>query len=162
VKTHEVKSWTHYYDNIVVGLKKHDLRKNDRDYKVGDELLLKRYDHFKGEFTGETMLVKITYITSSQYPCAYSSAVLDKNYVILSIDPVYGVDVRTKPKYTPDFILEFAKGQHRRWYEEGVDSDLIVEQCRIHRIGWGDMRDADAPIEQIEWFRGRGVPEYFE
>jgi hypothetical protein len=82
---HEVKSWAHFFDAIVRGVKLHDLRKDDRDYKVGDILKLMRYDIVKGEFTGETCEVFISYITSNKYPCAYSSAVLPHDYVILSL-----------------------------------------------------------------------------
>jgi hypothetical protein len=82
---HEVKSWAHFFDAIAAGVKLHDLRKNDRNYQVGDQLLLKRYDIQKGEFTGEECLVEVTYITSNRYPCAYSSAVLPHDYCILSL-----------------------------------------------------------------------------
>lgn len=82
---HRVKSWSHLYDAIVRGDKTHDLRKDDRGYKVGDTMVLRRYDIEKGDYTGDNCSVLITYITSSKYPCAYSSAVLDREYVILSI-----------------------------------------------------------------------------
>lgn len=40
MNTHTVKSWVHFFDAIESGNKKHDLRKNDRNYKVGDTLIL--------------------------------------------------------------------------------------------------------------------------
>jgi hypothetical protein len=82
---HTVKSWSHFYDAIVEGKKLHDLRKDDRNYKVGDTLILCRYDIKTGEYTGEQCWRKISYITSNKYPCAYSSAVLPHEYVILSL-----------------------------------------------------------------------------
>lgn len=86
--THVVKSWTHLYDAIANGMKHHDLRnKKERDYKVGDKLLLQRYDNIRGAYTGEEMLVEITYITSNETPCALSSVVLDIDHCILSIEP---------------------------------------------------------------------------
>jgi len=83
--THHVKSWSHFFDAIKRGDKRHDLRLNDRDYQVGDLLVLERYDPFAGCYTGEEYLVEISFITSSQYPCAFSSSVLPKDYVILSL-----------------------------------------------------------------------------
>jgi hypothetical protein len=83
--THVVKSWAHFFDAIDAGLKTHDLRKNDRDYKVGDRMLLLRYDNIEGKHTGHNCLVEITYITDNVTPCAFSSAVLEKGYSILSI-----------------------------------------------------------------------------
>ena len=60
----------------------------DRNYKVGDILNLQEYDPFTGMYTGDEMRMKITYITSRDTPCAFSSAALDKNYCILSLEPL--------------------------------------------------------------------------
>lgn len=87
-REHRVKSWAHFYDAIRDGLKKHDLRLNDRDYQIGDVLILERYDNVKGEYTGESQRAVVTYMTSNRYPCAYSSAVLPRDYVILSLELV--------------------------------------------------------------------------
>lgn len=88
-KVHVVRSWAHLYDAIESGLKVHDLRKNDRDYKVGDHMILQRFDNVHGQYSGEEMRVEITYITGRDHvPCAFSSAVLEKDYCILSIKKV--------------------------------------------------------------------------
>lgn len=84
-KTHEVKSWSHFFDAIVAGDKKHDLRKNDRDYNVGDKVVLRRYDNINGIYTGQEATAEVTYITDNRVPCAFSSAVLPKDYCILSL-----------------------------------------------------------------------------
>lgn len=60
----------------------------DRQYKVGDILTLQEYDPFAGKYTGDEMCMKITYITSRDTPCAFSSAALDRDYCILSLEPV--------------------------------------------------------------------------
>jgi hypothetical protein len=85
MKNHKCKSWVPFFEAIKSGQKKHDLRINDRDFQIGDTITLQSYDPFKGEYTGEEVTVKITYITSSVTPCAFSSAVLDKGYCILSL-----------------------------------------------------------------------------
>lgn len=82
---HSMKSWTHLYQAIASGQKTHDLRKNDREYVIGDIIELKEFDFVKGEYTGDTCLVEITYITSSETPCAFSSSVLENGYSILSV-----------------------------------------------------------------------------
>ena len=84
-KVHQVKSWSHFYDAIVAGAKRHDLRKDDRNYQVGDVLNLRQYDNIKGEYTGEECLAEISYITNNQYPCAFSSSILPQDYCILSL-----------------------------------------------------------------------------
>jgi ASC-1-like (ASCH) protein len=86
---YEVKSWTHFFKAIKTGKKTHDLRDlRDRKYKVGDTLILKEYDPFLGQYTGDECRVLITYITSNETPCAFSSSVLPKDYCILSISLV--------------------------------------------------------------------------
>lgn len=84
-KTHRVKSWTQFFWAIKAGLKLHDLRKNDRDYRVGDTVILCEYDWVKGVYTGNEVAAEISFITSSQFPCAFSSAVLPADYAILSL-----------------------------------------------------------------------------
>lgn len=85
MRTHHVKSWAHFFDAIAAGQKTHDLRKDDRNYQVGDILVLRRYDNINGVYTGEELPVDVTYITSKTVPCAFSSAVLPPDYAILSI-----------------------------------------------------------------------------
>jgi hypothetical protein len=89
--THELRSWSHLFEPICRGVKLHDLRKDDRRYRVGDILRLQEYDPGKGAYTGLHCDVEVTYITGrseGQSPCAFSSVVLDPGYVILSIKKV--------------------------------------------------------------------------
>lgn len=84
--THTVKSWTYLFDAFMRGEKSHDIRVMDRDFKVGDELVLQRYDWGRSEYTGEETRAVVTYITSGQHEaCAFSGAVLHPKYCILSI-----------------------------------------------------------------------------
>lgn len=84
-KHHDLKSWSSFFLAIKRGDKTHDLRINDRDFQVGDTATLHEYAPDRGKYTGDRVKVKITFITSSQYPCAFSSAVLPKDYAILSL-----------------------------------------------------------------------------
>ena len=91
VMEHQVKSWTWFFEAIRTGAKTHDLRLDDRGYKVGDVLRMCEYDPVKGVYTGRTLRAEITFITSSRTPCAFSSAVLPKEYCILSIKRLDGI-----------------------------------------------------------------------
>lgn len=87
--THELKIMPPYYDWVFSGLKTFEIRKDDRGYKVGDELLLKewlpedRYRLFALEslsakkFTGREHLVKVT--------CIVKGFGLKEGYVVLGI-----------------------------------------------------------------------------
>ena len=43
-KIHTLKTWPECYDAMKDGTKSFEYRKNDRDYEVGDALILMRYD----------------------------------------------------------------------------------------------------------------------
>lgn len=84
--THTLKSWVHFFQAIRAGEKLHDIRsKKDRDFLIGDRVRLQEYDPFTGKYTGAEIEAEITYITSDVTPCAFSSAVLDKDYCVLSL-----------------------------------------------------------------------------
>jgi hypothetical protein len=84
---YEVKSWPWFFQPMMDGEKKHDMRdKRDRPYKVGDRMLLREFDPRGSGYTGRTAVARITYITSNDSPCAMSSGALDNNYAILSVE----------------------------------------------------------------------------
>lgn len=45
---HELKIHPMYFNRVAEGVKTFEIRKNDRDYQVGDTLLLREYDPEKG------------------------------------------------------------------------------------------------------------------
>lgn len=76
---HGLKICTAYFKDVICGKKTFEVRKNDRDFKVGDLLALNEYDP-KGEFyTGNSCLVYVDYILDGDY--------CQDGYVIMSIKP---------------------------------------------------------------------------
>lgn len=73
---HKLKIKTQYFVDVKNGRKTFELRKNDRDFKVGDTLLLEEYN---GDYTGRFIKVIITYLLKG------GNYGLDKDYVILGI-----------------------------------------------------------------------------
>ena len=83
---HDLKCWPAFFDAIAAGRKCHDLRRaHDRAFQVGDQLLLREFDPQSRAYTGRRQLVEITYITSSDQPCALSEQALTPDFCILSI-----------------------------------------------------------------------------
>ena len=74
---HKLKIKTQYFEDVKNGRKTFELRKNDRDFKVGDTLLLEEYN---GDYTGRFIKVIITYLLRG------GNYGLDKDYVILCIN----------------------------------------------------------------------------
>lgn len=43
-KIHDLKIWPKYFDPVLSGIKTYEVRKNDRDFRFGDRLVLKEWD----------------------------------------------------------------------------------------------------------------------
>jgi Domain of unknown function (DUF3850) len=86
---HVLKCWPQFFDAISAEAKTHDLRRSDdRDFRVGDVMLLREFDPNKNTYTGRTLKVAITYITCADQACALSNRALHPDYCILSIKKV--------------------------------------------------------------------------
>jgi len=59
---HELKTWSKYFSPIKSGEKLFELRKNDRGFLAGHELLLCEYDPLTLTYTGQTLRRIITYV----------------------------------------------------------------------------------------------------
>lgn len=62
MKVHYLKTWPHYFEDVRIGIKTHEFRKDDRDYQSGDILVLQEYDPFRKLLTGRTVEVRVTHI----------------------------------------------------------------------------------------------------
>ncbi len=58
---HELKTWPQYYNAVCDGSKNFEVRKDDRDYQVGDGLLLREWDPLSETYTGAKTNVIVTY-----------------------------------------------------------------------------------------------------
>lgn len=57
---HELKILPKYFEDVSAGRKNFEIRRNDRDFKVGDVLVLKEY--YRGKFTGKEVNRVVEYI----------------------------------------------------------------------------------------------------
>jgi hypothetical protein len=58
---HELKTWPEFFQPIVDGTKRFEWRRNDRDFKVGDQLLLKEWES-NGGYTGRVVVVDVLWM----------------------------------------------------------------------------------------------------
>ncbi len=78
--THELKILPEYFKDVRSGLKNFEIRQNDRDFKVGDTLVLQEY--FAGEgYTGRKVIKKIKYVFEGD-----GSFGLSKEYCVLGLE----------------------------------------------------------------------------
>ncbi|EOD4100870.1 TPA: DUF3850 domain-containing protein [Yersinia enterocolitica] len=67
VITHQLKILPEYFQAVIDGRKKAELRTNDRDFKVGDYLLLVEWDGGTDKYTGRKIGVEISDITQCDF-----------------------------------------------------------------------------------------------
>lgn len=80
MKTHNLKTWTVFFKHVKDGTKNFEIRINDRDFQVGDEVNLIEVDpdnDFKP--TGDNCKKKISYILHG------GNFGIDKDYVVISL-----------------------------------------------------------------------------
>lgn len=86
--THELKTWSEHFEEVFMGRKTYEVRKNDRDFKVGDMLILQEGDlggagmsDYDLTFfpTGRTLARKVTHILHG------GEFGIEKDYVVMSI-----------------------------------------------------------------------------
>lgn len=82
MKLHELKTWPDYYFRIFSGQKKFEVRKNDRDFQIGDTLKLKEWNPETKDYTGRELLAEISYILpGGQFG-------IESGYCVMSIKPI--------------------------------------------------------------------------
>ena len=76
---HELKTWCEYFEEIFLGRKNFEVRKNDRNFQKGDILILKEWDNEKKAYTGREMARGVSYVlTGGQFR-------IEDGYVFMAI-----------------------------------------------------------------------------
>lgn len=68
MKTHKLKIWPEYFELVINEKKSFEVRKNDRDFKVGDMLILREWNPETEKYTGSHIHRRVTYILRSPNP----------------------------------------------------------------------------------------------
>lgn len=63
---HELKTWPKYFAAVRSGQKRFEIRRNDRDFKVGDILVLREFDPESETYTGQVEERQITFLLSEE------------------------------------------------------------------------------------------------
>ena len=64
-KTHELKIYPKYFKAILDGKKTFEIRKDDRDFQVGDSIVLKEWDNIK--YSGREIQAIIKYMLDDAF-----------------------------------------------------------------------------------------------
>lgn len=82
---HDLKIWPTFFEEIAMGLKTWELRKDDRPFAKGDWLRLREWDPIEGEYTGRSYLVPVLNVhrTRGDGPLRF----VYPGYCLLSLGP---------------------------------------------------------------------------
>lgn len=80
-KTHYLKTVQPFFDEVKNGAKTFEVRRNDRDFRVGDSMVLQEYDSKTNAYSGEEIHCAITYVLNEFYG-------LQEGYSVLSFKQI--------------------------------------------------------------------------
>lgn len=66
---HKLKTIQPYFDDVDLGGKTFEVRKNDRNFKVGDFMVLQEWKMNKSCYTGNEVKTIITYVLDNEEYC---------------------------------------------------------------------------------------------
>ena len=74
---HDLKVWPEFFQAIEDGIKTFEIRKNDRDYQVGDTLRLREYSPGPDEYTGRERRELVVYMIAGDDPMGFAFGLRD-------------------------------------------------------------------------------------
>ena len=91
--THYLKLTQPFFSEVQKGTKTFEHRKNDRDYQVGDEIVLMEYDPRNMSFSGQEINGVITYVLTNRFG-------MDEDFCVFSFR-VIGTPEVSRSLYLP-------------------------------------------------------------
>lgn len=76
---HELKTWNEYFEEVFMGRKTFEVRKNDRNFKKGDLLILKEWNPKTEKYTGRIISRGVSYVLEG------GQFGVEKGYVVIAI-----------------------------------------------------------------------------
>lgn len=79
LRVHNLKVKPQYFKDILRGVKKFEVRRNDRNFKVNDLMVLEEYDSKNKVYTGKYINTEITYVLDDPEYCK-------EGYVVIAFE----------------------------------------------------------------------------
>ena len=131
---HEIKIWPAYFDEVESGRKPFEVRFNDRDFAVGDTLLLREFDPVADSYSGRECRRRISCIlTEERFGVKAGHCVLGLDQGVAELEAEVGrlSDLLNAPE-----LVEFSAG--------------VVREAAHQRDRWPSEHDAGK--QPSDWF----------
>lgn len=102
MKVHRLKTWSTPFEDVKSGMKTFEIRKNDRDYRIGDVLVLDLYNNLLREYDEHTSPL----VCEVQYVMRGGRFGVAEDYVVMAIAPVEREVERVILALTPHWSAE--------------------------------------------------------
>ncbi len=123
--THELKLSPKYFNDVEKGLKNFEIRKNDRDFKVGDILILKEWDK---EYTGKEIRKEVKYLFNGKENSGFG---LSEDYCILVLDN--NKELSEELEKIKAEIKDMPNANPSHWYTaDVVDREDLIDMLNEH------------------------------
>ena len=94
MKVHNLKTWPEYLEALIEGRKTFEVRRNDRDFKVGDTLHLLGFDPDTCTMNGREHTMVVTYVMPG------GTFGIAQDHVVMGVRP-FRFDAAEKPGEEP-------------------------------------------------------------
>jgi hypothetical protein len=136
---HGLKTLPEYFQEVINGNKTFEVRRNDRDYCVGDVLFLNEYDAERKEYSGRRTRLKVTYIT---------------NYAQVEDYVVMGIKLEQQQMMKVVRVAYFANGFQRVSFVAGINEkraeNLVRKEFDVEdNFELYSIRECDISSENI-------------
>lgn len=83
---HYLKTWTQYFDRVLLRDKNFEVRRNNRDYQRGDVIVLQDFDPESQQYSGREIVAEVSYVLlGGQFG-------IEKGFVVMGLKNIEGCD----------------------------------------------------------------------
>ena len=76
MREHDLKIWPVYFEAVVRGAKTYEFPRNDRDFQVGDKLILREWSPESKEYTGRSTVRTIGFISDTMHSAVWGEGMI--------------------------------------------------------------------------------------
>ena len=148
-RVHDLKTWPRSWEDIDAGTKRVDLRLDDRDFRVGDVLILREFNPLRnrvdpvtqvetpGLFTGRVCQRRVTHILrGGKYGLATDHVALSLAAEFPPADEVAAFFHATYEQLAPNFGYETREASARPWQEVPEKNRQLMTAVSAAVLGW--------------------------